>query len=182
MNLQVISNNTVPSLCLVDQRSTSYPAPAVTIHPWFNYIIFEKKCKTYIGSTVNISRRIRQHNCEIKGGAKYTRGGKWSFYCVLYDLLHTKNTSLSYEWHLKHSCKTKKINPKNRRKIAIEKFLSNKKHRHILFISLDHKNITPIVPMSILIIYLKPEEFTSDIINNKILAIKNILKYFKYKL
>mgnify|MGYP003988566443 CR=1 FL=1 len=52
---------------------------------WFNYIIFDK-IKTYVGSTVNLNRRIRQQNCEIKGGAKYTRGGNWQYYCVIYNL------------------------------------------------------------------------------------------------
>ena len=28
--------------------------------------------RTYLGITNNLKRRIRQHNCEIKGGAKYT--------------------------------------------------------------------------------------------------------------
>ena len=30
--------------------------------------------RTYNGSTNNMRRRLRQHNGEIKGGAKYTRG------------------------------------------------------------------------------------------------------------
>ena len=71
---------------------------------WYNYIIFDKSSKkTYIGSTVNITRRFRQHNQEIKGGAKYTRGGKWNPYIILYDIAHTKSSALSYEWHLKNS-------------------------------------------------------------------------------
>jgi structure-specific endonuclease subunit SLX1 len=83
---------------------------------WYNYIIFDKKFKskkTYIGSTINPTRRFRQHNQEIKGGAKYTRGGKWIPYIVLYDLFHTKSSVLSYEWNLKNSSKKFKQSKSN---------------------------------------------------------------------
>jgi predicted GIY-YIG superfamily endonuclease len=38
------------------------------------------KCRnsSYVGYTSNLKRRLRQHNAEIKGGAKATRGGKWT--------------------------------------------------------------------------------------------------------
>ena len=69
---------------------------------WFNYIIFEDYM-TYVGSTVNLNRRIRQHNCDIKGGAKYTKKGEdWNYYCVIFNLYGDKNKCLSEEWHLKH--------------------------------------------------------------------------------
>ena len=32
--------------------------------------------KTYIGITNNPQRRLRQHNCELVGGAKYTTSTK----------------------------------------------------------------------------------------------------------
>ena len=93
---------------------------------WYNYIIFDKKFKskkTYIGSTINPTRRFRQHNQEIKGGAKYTRGGKWIPYIVLYDLFHTKSSVLSYEWNLKNSSKKfKQSNSYLKRKKGLEKF------------------------------------------------------------
>jgi len=162
---------------------------------WFNYIIFEEKNKTYIGSTVNINRRIRQHNGIIKGGAKYTRGGKWEYFCVLIDLNHTKNTALSYEWHLKH-IKCKKYKPlaegtfgalsrnwsfapidipRLKRVNALEQYLKNKtkvRYDHILFISRKYKNLKPILPVTIIIIYL--DEINTDNINKYIECIKNI--------
>ena len=37
---------------------------------YFLYNVSNKK--NYIGITNNVTRRLRQHNKEIKGGAKYT--------------------------------------------------------------------------------------------------------------
>jgi predicted GIY-YIG superfamily endonuclease len=57
---------------------------------------------TYVGCTNNLQRRIRQHNKEIKGGARYTttRGGPW---VVLYCISVTDGrTARRLEWRLKH--------------------------------------------------------------------------------
>jgi predicted GIY-YIG superfamily endonuclease len=72
---------------------------------WFNYFIvnsIKQFNKTYIGSTNNIDRRIRQHNGEIKGGARYTRGNTWLFYSIIYSFNLTKNLVLSREWYFKY--------------------------------------------------------------------------------
>lgn len=60
--------------------------------------------KTYLGITNNHERRIRQHNCEIKGGAKYTSNnlcnGKWEYHMRIHGL--TKSEALSYERTVKN--------------------------------------------------------------------------------
>jgi predicted GIY-YIG superfamily endonuclease len=65
------------------------------------------KTKYYIGYTNNPPRRIRQHNCELVGGAKATKGYKWE-YCCLITNFRDNIEGLQIEWRLKHS--TKKTN------------------------------------------------------------------------
>lgn len=122
---------------------------------WFNYIIFDVY-KTYVGSTVNLDRRIRQHNGIIKGGAKYTRNGSWEYYAVIYNTDNDKKRCLSEEWHIKFTTnkvagvykKYKKFNCKNmyhRRQIAIEEYFRYTKFKYIIFISEKFKHLLPIV-------------------------------------
>lgn len=74
--------------------------------------------RTYLGITNNSKRRLRQHNCEIKGGAKYTRAfkgtGEWAYYLKILNL--TKSESLSIERTAKNKRqKAKGINPMEKR-------------------------------------------------------------------
>ena len=59
------------------------------------------KNNTYCGYTVNPPRRIRQHNGEIKGGARATKGKSWEF-MLLITGFPSSNKALSFEWKLKH--------------------------------------------------------------------------------
>jgi structure-specific endonuclease subunit SLX1 len=56
----------------------------------------------YIGYTVDFSRRIRQHNREIAGGAKHTLK-YYPYYpiCVIKGFPDAY-TAHSFEWHLQH--------------------------------------------------------------------------------
>lgn len=63
------------------------------------------KC-TYVGVTNNLTRRLRQHNGFITGGAKYTRGkGPWHV-CWVVTGFQQKSHALMFEWAVKRAaCK-----------------------------------------------------------------------------
>ncbi len=66
---------------------------------------------TYNGSTNNLIRRLRQHNGEIVGGAKATKGkGPW-IYIAIWEGFSSYKEALSCEWRIKHPTNTK-IRPK----------------------------------------------------------------------
>ncbi|XP_009602384.1 uncharacterized protein LOC107774523 [Nicotiana tabacum] len=53
---------------------------------WCVYLILSTNSpiKTYVGVTTNISRRLKQHNGELKGGAKSSRSGRpWICACLI---------------------------------------------------------------------------------------------------
>jgi predicted GIY-YIG superfamily endonuclease len=94
-----------------------------------NYIIYllinSNHNKTYIGITNNQTRRIRQHNGEITGGAKYTtsnkQNGEWQYYGWIKskDSILIKNRALSIEKKIKIKSKKSKGSPIERRINAI---------------------------------------------------------------
>lgn len=68
------------------------------------YILKNKdnaKNNTYCGCTENPIVRLKQHNGELKGGAKATKGRKWE-YMLLIAGFEDKKSALSFEWNLKH--------------------------------------------------------------------------------
>lgn len=66
---------------------------------------------TYNGSTNNLIRRLRQHNGEIVGGAKATRGkGPW-IYIAVWEGFQSHREALSCEWRIKHPTNSRKRPP-----------------------------------------------------------------------
>jgi len=60
---------------------------------------------TYVGITNNLKRRLRQHNGEITGGAKYTRRARpWRHFLVV-EGFRSKREVLQFEWQIKHKRK-----------------------------------------------------------------------------
>ena len=69
---------------------------------WVCYII-ENRGYTYVGVSNDANKRLRAHNGEIKGGAKYTtsKGSGWKHICIISGF-PTKIESMQFEWALKH--------------------------------------------------------------------------------
>ena len=59
--------------------------------------------RTYCGVTNNLSRRLRQHNGDISGGARYTTGnaGRWRVVATVEGFAN-RSQCLSFEWWVKH--------------------------------------------------------------------------------
>ena len=70
--------------------------------PWFFYII-ENRGFTYAGVSPDPVQRLRKHNGEIKGGAKYTtsKGSGWKHVCIVSGF-QNKIQALQFEWAVKH--------------------------------------------------------------------------------
>jgi predicted GIY-YIG superfamily endonuclease len=70
--------------------------------PWQFYIIQNRGC-TYAGVSPDPVKRLRKHNGEISGGAKYTtgKGPGWTHVCLVSGF-QTKTQSLQFEWAVKH--------------------------------------------------------------------------------
>jgi predicted GIY-YIG superfamily endonuclease len=105
------------------------------------YLLVNDKNKcTYIGMTNNMARRLRQHNGEIVGGARYTtlkRGeGSWYYYGYVMNL--SKSMALSIEKKIqKRTRRTKGSSPLDRRLNCIEQLLRDEySHDGISFLRL----------------------------------------------
>lgn len=83
---------------------------------YYVYFIQSTNGSTYIGATVDLDKRIRQHNKEIKGGAtatsiKVSRGEIWSYVCYV-ENFPSWNEALKFEWRWKQiSRQIQKTNP-----------------------------------------------------------------------
>jgi predicted GIY-YIG superfamily endonuclease len=61
----------------------------------------EDATRTYVGYTTDITRRIREHNQIIKGGARSTRGRAWKYLYILGGLPN-RSEGLRLEYFLHH--------------------------------------------------------------------------------
>ena len=69
---------------------------------WYFYLIYNNNF-TYAGVSPEPTRRLRQHNGEISGGAKYTtsKGPGWKHLCIVSGF-QDKIQSMQFEWAVKH--------------------------------------------------------------------------------
>ena len=70
-----------------------------------DYLVYILKSDkySYVGMTNDFFKRWRQHNQEIKGGAKYTsKREEWYPVCIV-DGFKTMKEAMQCEWSVKHS-------------------------------------------------------------------------------
>jgi predicted GIY-YIG superfamily endonuclease len=97
---------------------------------FFVYLLVSTKGNTYVGATVDLTRRLRQHNKEIKGGAhatgvKVAQGETWV------RAAHVSGfpdwpAALQFEWRWKQISRKYgvNINPLEKRMIALKDLLA----------------------------------------------------------
>ena len=71
----------------------------------FVYLLECSNGNTYVGATIDLDRRLRQHNKEIKGGARATtskveKGENWQRVCYISGFPDWSST-LQFEWRWK---------------------------------------------------------------------------------
>ena len=83
-----------------------------TFKKYFCYILQQKdkpNSLNYVGYTVNYTRRLRQHNSIIKGGAIFTKKrGPWEFLAVMSCPSWNAIRAMQVEWLIKHPTRTRK--------------------------------------------------------------------------
>jgi len=96
---------------------------------FYVYILESSDHATYVGATVDLDRRLRQHNKEIKGGAHATstrviKGETWTRVCYVSGFPDWK-AALQFEWRLKQLSRKlpSRMFPLERRKKALEQLL-----------------------------------------------------------
>ena len=96
----------------------------------FVYCLVSTDGSTYIGATVNLERRLRQHNKELVGGAQITSrkvkaGQSWKCYCYV-EGFPTWQACLQFEWRWKQLSRKLSLSPLEKRKSALTTLLSLK--------------------------------------------------------
>jgi len=94
------------------------------------YLLHSTDNSTYVGATVDLDRRLRQHNKIIKGGAhatsmKVNAGQMWERACYV-EGFPDWQAALQFEWRWKQISRklSNKLFPLKRRMIALKQLLS----------------------------------------------------------
>jgi predicted GIY-YIG superfamily endonuclease len=99
-------------------------------HNFYVYLLIASDNSTYVGATIDLQRRLRQHNKEIKGGAmatsiKVNKGHIWTRVCFVKNF-PSWASALQLEWKWKHESrklfKTHKL-PIKRRMYALKNII-----------------------------------------------------------
>lgn len=94
------------------------------------YLLHSTDNSTYVGATIDLDRRLRQHNKIIKGGAhatsmKVNAGQTWERACYV-EGFPDWQAALQFEWRWKQISRklSNKLFPLKRRMIALKELLS----------------------------------------------------------
>jgi len=97
---------------------------------FFVYLLLSSDNSTYVGATVDLDRRLRQHNKEIKGGAlatgaKVLKGETW-IRAAHIEGFPDWQAALQFEWRWKQLTRkiTVSLNPLHRRMVALKQLLN----------------------------------------------------------
>lgn len=97
---------------------------------YYVYLLESSLGTTYVGATVNLDRRLRQHNGEITGGAIATtrlikKGETWKRACYVEGFPEWR-TALQFEWRWKQLSRKlpRQMNPMERRIKALDNLLA----------------------------------------------------------
>ena len=97
---------------------------------FFVYLLVSTYGNTYVGATVDLNRRLRQHNKEIKGGAhatgiKVAQGETWTRAAHVAGFPDWQ-AALQFEWRWKHLSRKypAKMNPLELRICALKDLLN----------------------------------------------------------
>lgn len=91
---------------------------------WYCYCLQSNSKSTYIGSTINPDRRLRQHNRELSGGAKATgRAEGWKRVCCVVGF-PDERSALQFEWKWKQLSRKRRGTPLEKRLTALEELLN----------------------------------------------------------
>jgi structure-specific endonuclease subunit SLX1 len=99
--------------------------------PSYVYLLVSSDGATYVGATVDLNHRLRQHNKEIKGGAhatsiKVEEGETWTRAAHVSGFPDWRS-ALQFEWRwkqLSRKYQSKKIPPLEKRIIALKELLT----------------------------------------------------------
>ena len=102
----------------------------MTDKPSYVYLLVSSNNNTYVGATVDVDHRLRQHNGEIKGGAwatttKVKQGEKWTRACYVSGFPDWRS-ALQFEWKWKYLSRQlpKNMFPLERRIQALQQLLT----------------------------------------------------------
>jgi len=94
------------------------------------YLLVSTSGNTYVGATVDLNRRLRQHNKEIKGGARATgikvaQGDTWTRAAHVSEFPDWQ-AALQFEWRWKQLTRKLPVNmnPLERRMKALKQLLA----------------------------------------------------------